>query len=46
MVLCVNVKTKIKDLVIEYIEVVLKNGEVLKQSTGAKSKAQIQAMLP
>lgn len=27
MVLCVNVKTKIKDLVIEYIEVVLKNGE-------------------
>ena len=27
MVLCVNVRTKIKDLVIEYIEVVLKNGE-------------------
>ena len=27
MVLCVNVKTKIKDLVIEYIEVVLKTGE-------------------
>ena len=27
MVLCVNVKTKIKDLVIEYIEVVLKNGQ-------------------
>ena len=27
MVLCVNAKTKIKDLVIEYIEVVLKNGE-------------------
>ena len=26
--------------------VVLKNGEVLKQSTGAKSKAQILAMLP
>lgn len=27
MVLCVNAKTKIKDLVIEYIEVILKNGE-------------------
>lgn len=27
MVLCVNAKTKIPDLVIEYIEVVLKNGE-------------------
>ena len=27
MVLCVNVRTKIKDLVIEYIEVILKNGE-------------------
>ena len=29
MVLCVNVKTKIKDLVIEYIEVVLKTGELV-----------------
>ena len=27
MVLCVNVKTKINDLIIEYIEVILKNGE-------------------
>ncbi len=39
MVLCVNVRTKIKDLVIEYIEVVLKNGEFVNIEVYASAKS-------